>query len=397
MEIIVSQEKIENDGIEKDTLPLPPEVIYNIFSQISNIPSKKETPRSSFALACKQFGLNPFQSDRMLAALQKYLAIGKWESFESLINIKPDLTTQALKIKLFALASYAKQTEIRNILQEYPEWVTIYRPLDDISGHFFNKITIFQHARWSGDIYYMCNMILDCLPINDLGEKLRIELLRQFHEINKKIEVYDPQGEKQRVAQFDLQILLDAYTLYTEEYDHYDDSDKSKQWVNLVGKAQNLLPAFIRQLICNSLHVRSTSVPQRPNWLSLMEEYDFRQEEFIRTLEVFRYDDDRRNNQPNRRLWDKTLEGVGEKYAINSGYNGAWLGGDTDLNLFHAPHGGVRGCRAELEHLKKVRAFIEEDLVNLEKRLNTPLQEYESRYSVNIESHNIITWPNTNR
>ena len=81
------------------------------------------------------------------------------------------------------------------ILKQHPEDLLVYRPLRDISGAEFS-ITLFQHAIWTKDVRYMANMILDCLPKNEQGEKIRVEMVRQSEEQMNKGAMYQLNGKQ---------------------------------------------------------------------------------------------------------------------------------------------------------------------------------------------------------
>jgi hypothetical protein len=47
---------------------------------------------------------------------------------------------------------------MEEILKKYPEFLTVYAPLKDISGAVFKNITVFQHAIWAGDELGACDL-----------------------------------------------------------------------------------------------------------------------------------------------------------------------------------------------------------------------------------------------
>ena len=157
-------------------------------SQIS-IHLNDEKSRSNLALANTMFGCGVVQDKRIIDKLSDYLAAGHIGMAVKLLNLRPDLTKvikNFLGQALFRLAGFGEQDKVEIILKLYPEFFLTYAPIKDISGVLpvidienSKGITVFQHAIWAGDVRFMCNMMLDCLPKNAFGEKLRIELLRQ--------------------------------------------------------------------------------------------------------------------------------------------------------------------------------------------------------------------------
>ena len=174
----MTQEKIDYSKI------LPQDAI----SQIS-IYQDGEKSRSNLALASTMFGFGEAQKTRIIAKLSDYLAAGHIDTAVKLLSLRPDLSKvikNFLGQALFRLVGFGEQDKVEIILKLYPEFFLTYAPIKDISGVLpvidsenCKGITVFQHAIWAGDVRFMCNMMLDCLPKNAFGDELRIELLRQ--------------------------------------------------------------------------------------------------------------------------------------------------------------------------------------------------------------------------
>jgi len=205
----MTQEKIDH------TTCLPEEKITKVFSYLD------EKSQSSLALTNRMFGHSVFQQDRIKTKLLQYMVAGR---LELLVAIRPYLRIDIQPLvqqALFKLAGFAEQDKMKSILERYPELFYTYARLKDISNVYpminkegYKGITVFQHAVWAGDVRYMCNMMLDCLPKNKDSEKIRIELLRQYKELMEHGVVYEVKGKRHVEKQFSLQSLLDGLSQY---------------------------------------------------------------------------------------------------------------------------------------------------------------------------------------
>ncbi|WP_147292375.1 hypothetical protein [Legionella hackeliae] len=93
-------------------------------------------------------------------------------------------------------------------------------------------------------------MMLQCLPQNEEGEAMRVELLTQFEEVKSHGVIYRLMGELHRETQYNFSVLhaLNNYVAYFEEHglDIFEQMDKSL----VIGYEQKLIPAHIAQHYC---------------------------------------------------------------------------------------------------------------------------------------------------
>ncbi|MCL9684906.1 hypothetical protein [Legionella maioricensis] len=348
----MTQEKI--DYSIKD---LAPDTKAEISNYINEEPS-----RSSFALSSRMFGLGEIQDNRIKTKLVQYMATGKLEMLVKLLAIRPDLRSAIQPLvqhALFKLAGFGEQDKMKLILESYPEFFYTYAPLKDISNvcPAINKgdckgITVFQHAVWAGDVFYMCNMMLDCLPENEEGEKIRAELQRQYKELMEHGVVYEVDGKLHFEKQFSVQSLMGGLSQYVTNYESWAWKEREFHWCKDVGLLQNLLTAHFRHHYCD---------PEESFWNNP----NFTKAKLTRTL-VF---NDVAKNE--KQVWDDTVVDLGSKCAISSGP----LGGAG--NKFVGSSVAEHDLRA-LTTLHNVRTNI--DLPDLVKRLNSPIQSQKEDY-----------------
>ena len=346
----MTQEKIDYSKI------LPQDAI----SQIS-IYQDGEKSRSNLALASTMFGFGEAQKTRIIAKLSDYLAAGHIDTAVKLLSLRPDLSKvikNFLGQALFRLVGFGEQDKVEIILKLYPEFFLTYAPIKDISGVLpvidienCKGITVFQHAIWAGDVRFMCNMMLDCLPKNADGEKLRIELLRQCNELMDKGVVYVVDGKVHREKQFSLQALIIALQSFVENFGNRSWDERDFHWCTDVGLPQNLLPAIARHHYSNP----EESFLDKPNFRE--------QKKLIRSIEIVNFAEGGKNQ-----LWDDSLIGLGSKFAIaGRGARGATAA---------AVRGGWVGQAlvdlAALTALCEVGTKI--DLPALMQRLQSPIQ-----------------------
>ena len=194
----------------------------------------------------------------------------------------------------------------------------------------------------------MCNMMLDCLPKNADGEKLRIELLRQCNELMDKGVVYVVDGKEHREKQFSLQTLISGLQSHVDNFANRSWPERDFHWCTDIGLPQNRLPAIARHHYCNPVD-------------SFWDEPNFREQKKLkRSIEFVNYTEDGK-----KQLWDDSLVGLGSKFAIRAprwrGHGHAVASGASpDIDL------------AALTALREVGTKI--DLPALMQRLQSPIQ-----------------------
>lgn len=351
----MSQNKIEHNiySLEKNS---------DMKSQISNLCD--EFGRGELALAHTMFGHGDCQDRRILAKLSQYLEAGHVDMALKLLNLRPDLDLDiknALERALYVFAGIADQNNMEIILRLYPEFFYTYAPIKDISGIYpvidtqdYKGITVFQHAIWTGDIHHMCKMMLDVLPTNAVGEKLKVELLRQYKELMVHGVVYEVNGKKCREAQFNLQPLIDGIKEYVEQCNSglRTQSELSMFWCTHVGVLQNVLPAIVRHHYCNRTRVF---------WFNP----DFHENILNRSLTLHIYDDKKDGNK--MLLWNGCLEGLGTEFAIS----GASWSTTEPLEVFAVTYAEPYACDDELKSLVKLQDVTMKALSELSSRLTS--------------------------
>lgn len=221
---------------------LPDDLVSLLFQPLS----KKS--QNNLALTSKMFGHSVFQNDRIKTKLLQHIKTDNLKMISNLTKIRPDLLPlltdylESKKIELFKLAGFGKQEPMKIILKANPDLFYIYEPLKDISNvyptiskPFCKGITVFQHAIWAGDMRYMCNMMLDCLPANAYGETIRIELLRQYNELMEYGVVYEVSGKLHSEKQFNLNPLIETVQNYVDNFYSRMSGERESYWCTKIG------------------------------------------------------------------------------------------------------------------------------------------------------------------
>lgn len=250
--------------------------------------------RSKLALSTPNFfGCRKAQTKRILIKLTEFGAAGKFDQVFQLAAIRPDLTKQVL----FTLAGSGEQDKMQILLKQDPKLLLTSAPLTDISGAYFESITVFQHAIWAGDVKFMANMMLDCLPEDKIGEAIRIELWEQCQRLMTEGISYTRQGVKYKDSQFTLEPLINALAAYKERYHNWDDAKRKDHWCRIIGGEQARLPAHLRHHYCGS-HMLFYSKPH------------FFDKNLNRTLGFHHWE----SNE--YQLWSAALPNLGLNFAI---------------------------------------------------------------------------------
>lgn len=297
-----------------------------------------------------------FRTDFLLEKLAQFAFEGKVAQVAKLATIRPDLRREVL----FTLAGLGAQDEMEVILRQHPEDLLLSRPLRDISGAQFESITLFQHCLWTKDVRYMANMMLDCLPKNKIGERIRIELVRQYEEHMTQGVVYQLHGNKHKGEHhFDLQPLKSALSTYVKHYDDWSFEEQKLYWCKDIGQAQTTVPAHIRHHYCDSKEAFWKS----PN---------FKKPELSRSLQIY-------NWVVNKyQLWAKDLSGLGSDFGIFVRHKA----GVPPLCCGKPRTEGVHANLTALTNLDATRTTV--DLPALEGRLQRPIQNLEHDLNLQI-------------
>ncbi|MCL9683667.1 hypothetical protein [Legionella maioricensis] len=248
---------------------------------------------------------------------------------------------------------------MESILKDHPEDLLVSRRLRDISGAEFNSITLLQHAMWAKDVRYMANMMLDCLPKNEQGEQIRLELVRQYEELMAKGLVYKLKGEwHENERHFNLQSLKTALNTYVTNHNNWSEEQRREHWCTVVGLVQTLIPAHIRHHYCD---------PEEAFW----DNTNFAKPKLTRLLGVYSWD------STELQLWSESLVGLGSSFGIYHavGFEMRW---HNALSVGQ-PTMHVEKCIASnlaaLTALDETRTGV--DLPALIERLYTPIHNLE--------------------
>ncbi|MCL9685561.1 hypothetical protein [Legionella maioricensis] len=292
------------------------------------------------------------QPQRIEEAFVRYVSKNNQNTVQEMLNKHP-------KFKIHQLLGYiasGNQDEAEKLLKEHPELLLQSGSVIAPSGHHFKNIKPFELLLWTMDVRYMANMVLDCLPKNEKGEEIRIELLKQYKTV---IEDFDEEkktggvhftlnGKKHHEQHFDFKPLINALDTYVKNTPVWGTGKSKEYWRTVVGKEQSLLPAHVRQHYCDP----DESFYPTPT---------FNKPKFKRTLKLHNYAE---NEEV---VWDSGLKDVGISRGSRIGQAVVLGEGSTDP----AP---VCLDLDAISSLCKVRTA---DLELLKKQLEQPIQQLE--------------------
>lgn len=341
--------------VKTELYPLD-EINKDVITLISSYLDKTDEPQVIKSLRRRHFPLfrtDVIQTNRILAKLAQYALEGNIVQVANLLNIRPDLRLNVL----FTLAGLGAQDEMELILRQHPEDLLAYRPLRDISGAVFESISLFKHAIWTKDVFYMANMMLDCLPQNAWGEEIRLKLVDQYKELITNGVVYHLHGIRhENESHFSLQPLITALRTYQENYKNWTEENKNVHWRTVVGLEQTKLPAHIRHHYCDP----EEDFQGTPN---------FKKPKLKRSLQIYIWTENK------SQLWSEAaLIGLGKEFGI--------YGPTPSHSMPWADKHGVNynGNLEALEALDKVRSEV--DMPALIERLHTPILNLEADLSI---------------
>ena len=111
--------------------------------------------------------------------------------------------------------------------------------------------------------------------------------------------VYTLNGQTHREKQFSLKPLIDALQTYVNQFNNWTWEERESHWCTVVGLAQTLLPAYIRQHYCD---------PEES-----FENPNFRKPKFKRCLDFYNYLNSKMES------WGSSLAGLGINFGIIRG------------------------------------------------------------------------------
>lgn len=246
--------------------------------------------------------------------------------------------------KLLEYVGHGRQNDAATIIKRYPD-VLLRRPLEpvrDIAGNLYSG-TAFQYALWAMDTR-MYTMMLDCLPPDEQGEKIRGSLLQQFEGLTEH---------------FDFHPLLKALQAFVNNFDAWEQSQKDRYWCQVVGGAQCGLPAHVRHEYCNPRKTWDEVWPNLPGY-----EGNFDEHSILLHDESVRYD--------NWLIWDENLSGLGSDFAI---YRSTVYGREKLSGACCRHYGKDYYARDDLQMLTALCEQRTADLVAFKQRLQIPIQK----------------------
>lgn len=161
-------------------------------------------------------------------------------------------TDQSAHIMSELLSHTAKGEEgaVRALLQETPEYLLGRGNIRDYSGRSFSNITAFQYALWALDSH-MWKAMLSCIPNNTKGQDIGAGLLTQYEEvITNGLHYTDAKQEITHEFHFNFQPLINALSVYVEQFSNWDWTQRDRHWCTKVGVAQRNIPAHVAQEYC---------------------------------------------------------------------------------------------------------------------------------------------------
>ncbi|MDX2346552.1 MAG: hypothetical protein QNK11_06760 [Legionella sp.] len=163
--------------------------------------------------------------------------------------------------RFFSCIAEGRQEEAKTILQQRPDFLFERMDVTDYSGRTFKNISAFKLALYYQDTH-MLQMICQCLPENELGDDIKIDLSQQYHSflafgVTYTMEeisyvmgdtTYTIGGEK-NAQFFNMQPLLDAYQYYLDHHNQWcnnsDWASMKTHWSTVIGLLQRLLPPHV--------------------------------------------------------------------------------------------------------------------------------------------------------
>jgi hypothetical protein len=362
----MTQAKLESATKPTQYATLPPALLKSFFhylphESVEEAQNKEVISQRSFAETCSLFK-TAVQEERWKQRLVGWYATGNNAHIDRLLKHPLGITIENIPDSFFIprlveFSVAANQDNLQRLLTLRPHLVARRTKFTDWNGRIFT-CSPFEYAHWSLDLRYMCPMMLDCLPKDKEGNEIRITLQEQANAIQKDGLTYEFNGTLYTEKCFNLEPLKYALTLYIELYRTCTLEQRRHNWSIVVGLAEAILPAYIRQHYCDP----EESFSPTPTFAKAV---------FKRSLEFYNYVSEQ------TQVWDAGLVGLSVDFAITAGGISPWHGKS------HVAGGNAGNVRDDAQvDLAAIAAFekmrTEIDLPQLNKRLATPLEQFEN-------------------
>jgi len=143
---------------------------------------------------------------------------------------------------------------VRTMLQKTPHLIHQRGRITDCSERTFACVSGFEYALWALD-KHLWTAMMDCIPSNETGRKIRSELWAQYRKVQTVGITYVLYGRSITESHFDFKNTLlhelqtQADAISTPGYKNWQVIDK--QWREGVGGAQKLLPMHVVEEYCS--------------------------------------------------------------------------------------------------------------------------------------------------
>lgn len=161
------------------------------------------------------------------------------------------LQPQRLLDKLFMyLASEQKEqaSQIKFVLVCHPYLLTQRKSFIDSINRNFHNLSAFEYAIWSLNTDFICDEILNYIPKDDKGIKLKNELLLQLKYIQEHGVTYTLDGEEHTESHYNFIGLISALEHYANEFDKWNWGQRQEYWFKRIEVERNSAPKHIAQL-----------------------------------------------------------------------------------------------------------------------------------------------------
>ncbi len=158
--------------------------------------------------------------------------------------------SERLRVRLVEYVTEGNQAKAKEMLEKYPELLLKRGFITDKSGRVFENITVWVYMLWALDVKYMGPMMLNCLPQNEQGKEISIELLNQFERLEKNGVRYVLNGVPYDEKHYNFYIIT-ALKNFVTHFAQWDWQAKVDYWKQIIGEAQFYLPAHVAQHYCD--------------------------------------------------------------------------------------------------------------------------------------------------
>ncbi|CEG55763.1 hypothetical protein [Legionella fallonii] len=156
---------------------------------------------------------------------------------------------ERLRARLADCLIERESLEIQHMLTRYPQLLVKRGLIIDKSIRIFEECSVWEYILWALDVKFMGPMMVDCLPYDEQGKQIALQLLAQLEHHEQHGITYLLNGKDHCESHYDFSILAVLQTFVTN-FNSWEWHEQINFWKKDMRRAQLYAPTHIAQHYC---------------------------------------------------------------------------------------------------------------------------------------------------